>query len=442
MSQTGKEPIPLWKQLQACAEVVRAVRQGASGTTAMEAVAADLRPGVQALTFQVWRNLARAEALRRILAPRKPAPPVDALLCVALALSWTDVSAPYDAHTLVNQAVEAAKRSVAMRGAVNFVNACMRRFLRERAALVAQTNADQVAVWNHPLWWIERLRKDHPQQWESILNANNAHAPMTLRVNRQKSSVVDYLAQLTAAGYSAHGVGTAGIALDTPVPVYRLPGFAEGRVSVQDEAAQMAADLLGAEISDWAGVRVLDACAAPGGKTGHLLELGAVDVTALDVDPQRCARIHENLARLGLQARVIAADASAPESWWDGRPFDRILLDAPCSASGIVRRHPDVRWLRRPTDIDDLANIQQRLLKTLWRLLKPGGRLLYCTCSVFAAEGREPVQTFLAHNTDARLLPSPGHLIPGKYEKNTLVRDNPGGDHDGFFYALLEKLDA
>ena len=408
----------------------------------MEAVAVGLRPGVQALTFHVWRNLGRAEALRRLLAPRKPPPPVDALLCVALALGWTDEGAPYDAHTLVNQAVEAAKRTPAMRGAVNFVNACMRRFLRERDALVTATHADPVAVWNHPIWWIERLKKDYPQQWQDILKANNAHAPMTLRVNRQKSGVADYLALLAATEQRAAAVGSSGIALEAPLPVQRLPGFADGWVSVQDAAAQLSADLLGDGVTDWTGLRVLDACAAPGGKTGHLLEIGAQNVLALDVDAQRCQRIHENLNRLGLQARVVAADAGQPELWWDGQPFDRILLDAPCSASGIVRRHPDVRWLRRATDIDELAAIQQRLLKTLWPLLKPGGRLLYCTCSVFAAEGQERIQTFLTHNTDARLLPSPGHLMPGKHPINTLVSDNPSGDHDGFFYALLQKLDA
>ena len=440
--QVSKDPIPLWKQLQACAEVVRAVRQGASGTAAIEAVAVGLRPGVQALTFQVWRNLGRAEALRRLLAPRKPPPPVDALLCVALALGWTDEGAPYDPHTLVNQAAEAAKRTPAMRGAVNFVNACMRRFLRERDTLVTTTNADPVAVWNHPVWWIDRLKSDYPQHWQAILLANNAHAPMTLRVNRQKSSVPAYLALLADAEQRASAVGSVGIVLDAPLPVQRLPGFKDGWVSVQDAAAQMSADLLGDDVTDWTALRVLDACAAPGGKTGHLLELGAYNVLALDVDAQRCQRIHENLNRLGLQAKVVAADAGQPEDWWDGQPFDRILLDAPCSASGIVRRHPDVRWLRRATDIDELATIQQRLLQTLWPLLKPGGRLLYCTCSVFAAEGQEQIQTFLVHNTDARLLPSPGHLLPGKHPINTLVSDNLSGDHDGFFYALLQKLDA
>jgi 16S rRNA (cytosine967-C5)-methyltransferase len=184
---------------------------------------------------------------------------------------------------------------------------------------------------------------------------------------------------------------------------------------------------------------VLDACAAPGGKTAHLLELADCDVTALDVDPVRCERVHETLHRLGLQARVLAADAAAVRTWWDGQPFDAILLDAPCSASGIVRRHPDVRWLRRPSDIDQLVAIQARLLNALWPLVRPGGRLLYSTCSVFRAEGENQIQTFLAHNTEALLLPSPGHLLPFSSPKLGVVLDNPAGEHDGFYYALLQK---
>jgi 16S rRNA (cytosine967-C5)-methyltransferase len=225
------------------------------------------------------------------------------------------------------------------------------------------------------------------------------------------------------------------------VPVGQLPGFASGRVSVQDLAAQLAAPLLLGGLAVQSVGRVLDACAAPGGKTGHLLELGVQHVTALDVDAGRCERIRQNLARLGLAAEVLAADAARPDLWWDGKPFDAILLDAPCTASGIVRRHPDVRWLRRESDIAQLAALQRKLLQALWPLLAPGGRMLYCTCSLFLAEGAEQVQTFLAHNTDATLLPSPGHLIPANSAKQGLVPDNQLGEHDGFFYALLQKQD-
>ena len=438
--QNKQEQIPLWRQLQATAHVIQAVREGQSGSAAVEAVPADLRPGVQALAFHVWRNLGRAEALRRQLAKRPPPPAADALLCVALALAWTDAGAPYDAFTLVNQCVEAAKRDFGMRAQANFVNACLRRFLREQQALVQATDADPVARWNHPLWWIERLKKDHPQHWQALLHSANQQAPMTLRVNALQTTVAAYLGELAACGIAAQAVGASGIQLGKAVPVTQLPGFASGRVSVQDASAQLAAPLLLGDLPLPLQGRVLDACAAPGGKTGHLLELGLPQVSALDVDAGRCERIGQNLARLGLSAEVLVADAARPDLWWDGKPLDAILLDAPCTASGIVRRHPDVRWLRRESDIAQLAVLQKKLLQALWPLLAPGGRLLYCTCSLFLAEGTEQVQTFLAHHTDALLLPSPGHLIPANPLKPGPVPDNQAGEHDGFFYALLQKL--
>ncbi len=439
--QNKQEQVPLWRQLQATAQVVQAVREGQSGGAAVQGVQADLRPAVQALAFHAWRNLGRAEALRKQLAKRPPPPTVDALLCVALALAWTDAGAPYDAFTLVNQAVEAAKRQSDTRAQASFVNACLRRFLREREALVAATDTDPVARWNHPSWWIKRLKTDHPNAWQALLQSANRQAPMTLRLNTLQTTVEGYLSELQACGIAAHAVGASGIELARAVPVGQLPGFASGRVSVQDAAAQLAAPLL-LEGLPGNTLRVLDACAAPGGKTGHLLELGAAQVTALDVDASRCERIGQNLARLGLKAEVLAADAARPDLWWDGQPFDAILLDAPCTASGIVRRHPDVRWLRRETDIAQLAALQSQLLQALWPLVAPGGRLLYCTCSVFLAEGALQVQTFLAHNTGARLLPSPGHLIPAIPDKAGRLPDNRQGDHDGFFYALLQKRAA
>jgi 16S rRNA (cytosine967-C5)-methyltransferase len=432
--------VPLWRQLQAVMEVVAQVGEGASGTAAVESVPPDLRPGVQALAFQVWRNLGRARALRTLLAPRKPAVRVDALLCIALALSWNDEDAPYDAFTLVNQAVEAAKRTPGTARQASFINACLRRFLRERTDLIAETQADPVAVWNHPQWWIARLQKDHPHQWQAILAAANRHAPMTLRVNTRRITRDDYLAALATAGIGGSAVGAQGIQLTQAVPVHRLPGFAEGSVSVQDAAAQMAAPLLLQARMLPAGARVLDACAAPGGKTGHLLELSDATVTAVESDARRAERIVQTLARLQLHANVLTADACAPAKWWDGVPFDAILLDAPCTASGIVRRHPDVRWLRRETDIAQLAALQRKMLQALWPLLKPAGHMVYCTCSVFRQEGEAQVQTFLAHNTDAVLLPSPGHLIPANGTKQGPLPDNPITDHDGFFYALLHKM--
>ena len=426
----------LWLQLQGVAQVVAAVRKGASGTAALDLVSRELRPGVQALVFHVWRNLGRAQALRKQLAPKAPPALIDALLCTALALAWNRNTLAYDAHTLVNQTVEAAKRSAPLARHAAFLNACLRRFLREQDHWVRQTDSDLVARWNHPVWWIERLQQDHPAHWESILHAANMPPPMTLRVNVRKVSPQAYQKMLEDAGIASQLLGQAAIRLERPVPVAQLPRFLDGWVSVQDAAAQLAAPLL---LSGLEAQRILDACAAPGGKTGHLLELSDAHVTALEIDPTRTARIQENLLRLGLQAQVLTADAAQPAQWWDGVAFDAILLDAPCSASGIVRRHPDVRWLRRETDIAQLAETQAKLLQTLWPLLRPGGRLLYCTCSVFRQEGELQAQAFLAHNTDAVLMPSPGHLLPPGAAKDQPLPDNGTCDYDGFYYALLEK---
>ena len=436
-------PVPLWRQLQAAASVLAAVRQGESTSPALARLDMALRPAAQALAFQALRNLGRAEALRCLLANRPPPPAADALLCTALALAWNPQDTPYEAFTLVDQTVEAAKRDRAARGQANFINACLRRFLREREPLLAATDRDPVARWNHPLWWIERLQADHPEHWEDILRVNNVQAPMTLRVFDRKLPRAEYLRTLADAQMPASPVGRYGVLLHRPRPVHEIPGFDQGVVSVQDAAAQLAAPLLlDGLVRGGKPLRVLDACAAPGGKTAHLLEIADLAVTALEIDPVRCERIHDTLRRIGLQAAVVAADAAQPQGWWDGVPFDAILLDAPCTASGIVRRHPDVRWLRRASDIAQLAAQQARLLAALWPLLAAGGRMLFCTCSVFRAEGEAQMQTFVAHNKDAVLRPAPGHFLPRSGVKGSGVPDNPESDHDGFFYALLEKRSA
>ena len=446
--------IALWRQLDATAQCLQAVRGGQSATAVLGQVEQDLRPGVQALLFQALRQLGRAQALRKALASRNPPPRVDNLLCTALALAWREEGAPYPPFTLVSQTVEAAKRHAATRGQAGFINACLRRFLRERDALVRATDKDPVAQWNHPEWWIRRLQKDYPGHWQQILLANNAHAPMTLRVNQRHGTAERYLMRLDEeAGLAGVRVGGVGIELAQPAPVSRLPGFDAGDVSVQDAAAQLAAPLLldGMDLS--APLQVLDACAAPGGKTAHMLEMvGAsspsspLRVTALEMDGERARRIGQTLERLQLQAGVIVADAASVGDWWykanGGAMFDAILLDAPCSASGIVRRHPDARWLRRESDIAQLARLQERLLDALWPLLKPGGRLLYCTCSVFHEEGQNQVKAFLSRNSHAQLLKSPGHLVPGHSAGGDKLRQNVNGDYDGFYYALLQKLAA
>ena len=442
--QAPSEQTPLWQQLQGAAALLLAVRAGRSMTAELERVPPHLRPGVQALGFHALRWLGRAEALRQQLVSRPPPPEADALLCVALALASEVDESMYTEYTLVDQAVEAAKQGEETQHQASFINGCLRRFLRERAELLAVCERKPQAVWNHPQWWVDRVRKDHPDVWQSILQANNSRPPLTLRVNTRQTTRADYLLALQAAGIDAEPVGAQGILLAGGGAVTRLPGYADGHFSVQDAGAQLAAPLLldGLQASSGQPLRLLDACAAPGGKTAHLLELADAELLALDMDAQRCQRITQNLARLQLQARIVVADAGQPDAWWDGQLYDGILLDAPCTASGIVRRHPDVRWLRRPGDIAQLAAQQKRLLEALWPLVRPGGRLLYCTCSVFRAEGQAQIETFLMHHTDALLLPSPGHLLPQSGAASPVFPDNLLREYDGFYYALLEKRPA
>ena len=437
--------LPLFRLLPRVAEAARAVtREGRSLNDVLAQTPPEQRPAVQALSFQVLRCWGAGQVLRRMLAPRNPPPEVDALLTTALALLWPEAGAPYAVHTLVDEAVTAA-RAIAP-GSAGFVNAVLRRFARETDALVAEARRLPEAEFNHPGWWIERVRTDWPEHWQAVLRASNSHPPMTLRVNARHGSAQAYVERLAAQGRQAQalppGDGTdQAVVLAQPCPVTQLPGFAQGEVSVQDAAAQRAAPLL---LGDGlpAGARVLDACAAPGGKTAHLLERADLDVTALDADATRLQRVQDNLQRLGLQARVQLGDATRPQAWWDGRPFDAILLDAPCTASGIVRRHPDVRWLRRPADIRSLAATQASMLNALWPLLAPGGRLLYATCSIFPAEGRQQIDAFLQRQPDAVQPdpdPSPGHLLPLPDNRMHDANGQPLVLQDGFFLALLVK---
>ena len=432
--------VPLARLLGHAADAVQAVRAGRSLTDALADVPAVARPGTQALAFHTLRWLGSAQAVRASLVPKAPPAGLDALLLVALALLWpTGEPPPYAEHTLVDQAAAAARARA--KASVGFVNAVLRRFLRERDALVEAVRRDPVARFNHPRWWIERVQHDWPACWEALLEADNRHPPMTLRVNARRGSVPAYVERLAAAGLTGRALDAQAVVLERPCPVTRLPGFADGEVSVQDAAAQRAAPLLlGAGLP--AGARVLDACAAPGGKTAHLLELAELRLLAIDSDAARLVRVEEALARLGLRAQTRAADAAEPSAWWDGRPFDAILLDAPCSASGVVRRHPDVRWLRRAGDIDTLARTQARLLDALWPLLRPGGRLLYCTCSVFPAEGQAQIDAFLQRQPGAIVPahpPSPGHLLPLPDNRTEPPPGAVGEAPDGFFYSLIEK---
>jgi 16S rRNA (cytosine967-C5)-methyltransferase len=447
----------LAQQLQQVANFLIALRAGNSWATAQFDVENAQRAGIQAITFAVLRHLGQAHALRVLLAPKKPVPAADALLIAALALLCAQHSenpppgAVYRDDVIVSQAVEAIKLQRQLAPQASFINACLRRFLRERNALLQSLRGNLEAQFNHPIWWVRQVQKDWPNHWQALLHANSHSAPLTLRINEQKSSVAGMKSALSATEFIVNTqmqeVAHTGLELSRSLPVSQLPGYSEGWFSVQDAAAQLAAPLLLQAISENKSakpLRILDACAAPGGKTSHLLEWAAarnipVEVIALDVDAQRCERIEENLQRLSLKSRIIVADAAKPADWHDGQPFDGILLDAPCTASGIVRRHPDIPWLRRDTDVAGLAAQQKRLLDALWPLVKQGGALLYCTCSVFKAEGSEQVEAFVAHNTEAQSLPAPGHLLPFKRAESSPMPENSLGEHDGFFYALLRK---
>jgi 16S rRNA (cytosine967-C5)-methyltransferase len=368
--------------------------------------------------------------------PRRRDRIVESLIAVGL-FQLTGTRIPD--HAVVSATVSAA-RDLRQQSYAGLINAVLRRFIREDMA--QQEPASDAARYNHPEWMLQRLARDWPDDYRDILEAGNGRAPMWLRVNTRAGSLANYLERLAAAQLDfaiTPGLPQA-VLLSEPVPVGALPGFAEGHVSVQDGAAQIAAAWL---LADGAG-RVLDACSAPGGKTAHLLELGgdAIELDAVDIDAERLAATAENLDRLGLEARLFAAAAEDSAAWWDGRQYDRILLDAPCSASGVIRRHPDIKLLRRDSDIPVLAATQASLLEALWPLLRPGGRLLYVTCSAFAAENEAVVTAFLEKTSDA----GPDSLLPNNNIRALMHARGSGFQllpgtrgMDGFYYAGLNK---
>lgn len=388
----------------------------------------------QELCYGVLRWHSRLEALVLGLLeqpPRSRDRDLALLLEIGLyQLLYTEVPP----HAAVSATVDTT-RELGKSWAARWVNAVLRRFQRERDARLKAVDADCATRYAMPAWLLQWLRADWPEHWVSLVQASNARAPLTVRVNRRRSGREAWLAQLGAiplAGASVMELPQA-VTLSQPLPVDELPGFAGGAVSVQDAAAQFAAGLLALH----PGQRVLDACAAPGGKTTHILEQAAVTLTALDIDARRLARVDENLARLGLRAQLLVGDAADPQNWWDGQAFDRILVDAPCSGTGVIRRHPDIKWLRRPDDLTALSAIQHRLLKQLWPLLVSGGRLVYATCSVLRAENDAVIEAFLREHADAvvrapdlplgRALQLGHQILPGER------------DMDGFYYACLEK---
>ena len=329
-------------------------------------------------------------------------------------------------HAVVDHAVRAAQTLNSHVGGL--VNAILRNFLRNQARLIEQAALQAEGRYSYPQWWIDMLKQQYGERSSAILEAGNQHPPMTLRVNQRRISTADYMALLVQQDISARLFEPDALLLEKPMPVDKVPGFFSGLVSVQDAGAQYAARLLDVH----GGMRVLDACAAPGGKTAHILEHAVVEMVAVDRDEKRLQRVRENLQRLELTAQLVASDAAEPDSWWDGKPFQRILADMPCSASGVVRRHPDIKWLRRSSDIAAFAVQQLDMLLALWQLLAQDGKLLYATCSVFQQENEQVIAAFLARQPDARQLSVD---LPGDLNGQLL----PNDQHDGFFYALLHK---
>lgn len=428
---------PLSLLLLAAADAVLAVQQGRSLSEALVRTDAALRPGAQALGFHAMRQLGWADEIAGLLLKKSPGARLAALLRVALTLLKPCVEPlpgmpSYAPHTVVNQAVQAAAGERKLAPYKGLLNACLRRFLREQETLDRAVADKPRARWNHQPWWIDRLQADYPEHWTGLLEAANVPAPLALRVNRRRATREQVMEAFRAEGIAAEAAGDAGLVLAVPRPVTQLPGFAQGWWSVQDAGAQLAAPLLAPRD----GLRVLDACAAPGGKTAHLLELADLELLALDVDAERLERVEQNLDRLALRTPRVTlrqADAADLDAWWDGRPFDAVLADVPCTAAGIVRRHPDIRWLRRAEDVARTARLQVDIADALWRTVAPGGRLLYATCSIFPAEGEAQARAFQTRHPDAQRLPAPGQLLP------VAIGATPAAQHDGFFYALFAK---
>jgi 16S rRNA (cytosine967-C5)-methyltransferase len=425
----------------AAALIVHSVRdKGRSLTDALGEIEARVtdrdRPLVQELCYGILRTLPRQEALANALLHkplRREDRDLQALILVGL-YQLADTRIP--PHAAVAATVEAT-RSMGKGWASSLVNALLRRFQRERESLLARVDASPEGRWLFPRWLLLRLQTAWPQQWREIIDASNARPPLCLRVNRTRVTRDEYARLLTAAGLTARPAAhtSNGLTLDRPVPAASLPGFADGLVSIQDAGAQLAADLLDAQ----PGERVLDACAAPGGKSTHILERagGDIELTALDKDADRLKPVRDNLRRLGLSARVVLGDAAAPQGDWAQGSYHRILLDAPCSATGVIRRHPDIKWLRRDSDIAALSDLQARMLDALWPLLAPGGTLLYATCSLLPEENEEQIRAFLRRRDGVRVRPQEGTWGVARSRRRQILPSQNGSD--GFYYSVLEK---
>ena len=423
--------LPLSEAITIAAQALGEVMHGRSLGEVLEQLSAQERPIVQSLTFDALRKWTSSQELIKEFVPKTPPPETAYLLSVAIALFLHGEQKTYAAHTIVDQAVEACGQYDKTLYAKGMVNAVLRKVSQKLQAVVDKGYAPDPISMYYPAWWRANLKKSYPKEWQAIGFQQAQRAPLILRVNERQHTRDQYQAMLSQIGIASKTIDTlAGIPLpsalilEEAVPVSDLPEFYSGAVSVQDAGAQLAAILLNPQ----AGDLILDACAAPGGKTAHLLELADADVVALEIDKERLTRIGGNLDRLRLHServQILRGDASQP-SWWDGRSFDKILLDAPCSASGIVARHPDIPFLRRASDIAQLQQKQQGILAQAWQMLKPDGVLLYITCSIFPEEGEDQAKWFAAEYPNALRLSAPGQILPS-------------ATNDGFYYALFKK---
>jgi len=434
IDQKKLRSLPLSEAITIAAQALGEVTSGRSLTEVLDELEAHERPIVQSLSFDALRKWVRSHELIKQFIPKAPPPEVDHLLSVAIALFLQEDGDgnQYATHTIVDQAVKACGEYDKTIYAKGLVNAVLRKVSSTLRAPEGETRypPDPIPMFTPP-WWRANLKRNYPQSWQAILFTQAKRAPLILRVNQRHQTREQYQALLHEAGivstpiHEVAGIAlSAALVLDHPLPVGELPGFYSGAVSVQDAGAQLAALLLNPKDGD----QVLDACAAPGGKTAHLLELANCKMTALELDGERMGKIGGNLDRLDLhsdQVKILRGDASKT-AWWDGVLFDKILLDAPCSASGIVSRHPDIPFLRREADIKSLQQRQRAILSQVWKMLKPGGLLLYVTCSIFPEEGEEQALWFAAEHSNAVRLDAPGQILPTDV-------------NDGFYYALFKK---
>ncbi|UOF94164.1 MAG: 16S rRNA (cytosine(967)-C(5))-methyltransferase RsmB [Bordetella sp.] len=427
---------PLSFSLYISAKIIKKVLDGRSLTKILSKLDKTIRPNIQALTFHAMRHLGWADFVANQLVSRYPNNLFKCLLLMSLTLlkkekteinTYSLIRPMYDIHTIVNESVKATQYHFMLKAYKSLLNANLRKFLNNHNIFLAyKTNLK--ALWNHQIWWIELLKTVYPMYWKDILISANDFPPLTLRVNERQISRDKVLKKFSQENIECMSIGKAGIIVKKPKPVRELPGFDFGWWSVQDIGAQIAAPLLNIKN----GMRVLDACAAPGGKATHLLELADVDLFCVDIEENRLEYIKKNVDRLELNSKTVflkTADVSKLNSWWDGKFFDAVLADVPCTGSGIVRRHPDIRWLRSADDLKRIAIQQELILNNLWKVVAPGGNLLYVTCSIFPEEGEYQILNFLRNHKDVICLDSPGQILP--------IRNNLFSD--GFFYALLYK---